>query len=358
MPAAWKPRAGPWCWPGGTAKPAARSVLADVVKQGASAAVADLASMGLRLIMITGDNWPTAKAIAAELGIDEVVAEVVPGAKAAEIKHLQGAGSVVAMVGDGVNDAPALVQADLGMAIGSGAHVAIESADIVLRQGDLAGVATAIRLARRTYGTILQNLGWAFGYNAIAVPLAAAGLLNPALAAAAMGLSGVSVVANSLRLRYFGRPHFGRRSRSGSVHGWWAAPADGGVRRGSLVAAWLAPLVLLSALIGIVKVAGAPGPRLDRTVFVDVPAAGYQPAPVAVGRGERVRFVFANHGRVATEARFGTEPAGAATLAQVTVPPGRTGSFTVRVRVPGRLVLGCAGGPPSCQMRSAPVVTS
>ena len=188
-------------------------VLADVVKQGASAAVADLASMGLRLIMITGDNWPTAKAIAAELGIDEVVAEVVPGAKAAEIKRLQEAGSVVAMVGDGVNDAPALVQADLGMAIGSGAHVAIESADIVLRQGDLAGVATAIRLARRTYGTILQNLGWAFGYNAIAVPLAAAGLLNPALAAAAMGLSGVSVVANSLRLRHFGRPHFGRRSR-------------------------------------------------------------------------------------------------------------------------------------------------
>ncbi len=193
--------------------------LADVVKPEASDAVADLASMGFRLIMMTGDNWPTARAIAAEVGIDEVVAQVLPADKASEIKRLQDDGLVVAMVGDGINDAPALVQADLGMAIGSGTHVAIESADIVLIKGDLAGVATATRLARRTYGTILQNLGWAFGYNAIAVPLAAMGLLNPVLAGAAMGLSSVSVVANSLRLRRFGR------------EGRWVPPALWGTWR-------------------------------------------------------------------------------------------------------------------------------
>jgi copper-transporting P-type ATPase V len=317
-------------------------VLADVVKPGASEAVADLASMGFRLVMITGDNWPTAQAIAADLGIGEFVAEVVPEAKAAAIKRLQDAGSVVAMVGDGINDAPALVQADLGMAIGSGAHVAIESADIVLRQGDLAGIATATRLARRTYGTILQNLGWAFGYNAIAVPLAAAGLLNPALAGAAMGLSSVSVVGNSLRLRRFGRP--GVRNSEG--------------RRGSLLAAWLAPLVLLSALIGIVRVASAPGPRLDRSVFVDVSAAGYQPGQIAVGRDERVRFVFANRGRTSEKAQFATEPGGATTLARVALAPGATGSFTVRVRVPGWLILECPESVAPCPARAAAVVIS
>jgi len=328
--------------------------LADGIKPGAADAVADLASMGFRLIMLTGDNWPTAKAVAAEVGIDEFVAEVAPQAKAAEIKRLQDEGLVVAMVGDGINDGPALVQADLGLAIGSGAQVAIESADIVLLQGDLAGVATATRLARRTYGTILQNLGWAFGYNAIAVPLAAIGLLNPALAGAAMGLSSVSVVANSLRLR-----RFGTDVRPSS--GWWPVRADGRVRRGSLVAAWVAPLVLLAGLIGAVKLVDAPGPRLDRTVYVDIAAADSQPPPLAVGAGERVRFIFRNHGPLVEEAEVGTgppAPSGATSLAAVVVRPGATGSFTVRLPNSGWLVLGCPAGRSACPSRLAPVVAS
>jgi copper-transporting P-type ATPase V len=322
--------------------------LADTVKPGAADAMADLASMGVRLVMLTGDNWSTAQAIAAVVGIDEFVAQVVPGDKAAEIQRLQAGGLVVAMVGDGINDAPALVQADLGMAIGSGAHVAIESADIVLSTGDLAGVATATRLAQRTYGTILQNLGWAFGYNAIAVPLAAIGLLNPILAGAAMGLSSVSVVGNSLRLRRFGpgRPRGPARARRG------------GVRGGSLVAAWVAPLVLLSGLIGVARLVGAPGPRVDRSVFLGISEAGYQPARVAVGRGERVRFVFQNQGPVTEEAQYGTDAGGLATLAQVAVRPGATGSFTLRVRAHGRLLLGCVDGPPACPLRSAEVAVS
>jgi cation-transporting ATPase V/Cu+-exporting ATPase len=328
--------------------------LADAVKPGAADAVADLASMGFRLVMLTGDNWPTAKAVAAEVGIDEVVAEVVPRAKAAEVKRLQDDGLVVAMVGDGINDGPALVQADLGMAIGSGADVAIESADIVLLQGDLAGVATATRLARRTYGTILQNLGWAFGYNAIAVPLAAVGLLNPALAAAAMGLSSLSVVANSLRLRRFAP---GGRARSGS----WSVRADGGVRRGSLVAAWVAPLVLLAGLIGGVRLVDAPGPRLDRTVYVDIAASGPPVPPLAVGAGERVRFVFRNRGPLVQEAEVGRgqpAPSGATTLAAVVVRPGARRSFTVRMRTSGWLVLGCPAGVSACPSRSTAVVAS
>jgi P-type Cu+ transporter len=189
----------------------ARGVLAvaDQVKPGSRAAVERLHALGLETVLLTGDHQATASTVAGELGVDGVAAELLPADKVAEVRRRQQAGQVVAMVGDGVNDAPALAQADVGVALGGGTDVAVEASDLTLVGGDPGGVADAVALSRETYATIKQNLFWAFAYNVAAIPLAALGRLNPIVAAAAMSLSSVFVVGCSLQLRRFtpARPH-------------------------------------------------------------------------------------------------------------------------------------------------------
>jgi P-type E1-E2 ATPase len=178
-------------------------VLADGLRPGAAAAVAELRRGGHRVLLVSGDNARAVEDAAREAGIDEVVAGATPAEKIEVVAGLQAAGRVVAVVGDGVNDAPALVGADLGIAVGAGTDVAVGSAGMVLMRSDPAAVATALSLSRRTFRTIRQNLGWAFGYNLVAIPLAAAGVLSPAACGVTMALSSVGVLGNSLRLARF-----------------------------------------------------------------------------------------------------------------------------------------------------------
>lgn len=183
--------------------------VADTIKDTSREAVARLKALGIEVIMITGDNERTARAIAAQVGIDHVLAEVLPEGKAAEVKKLQDAGKKVAMVGDGINDAPALATADIGMAIGTGTDVAMEAADVTLMRGELTSISDAIFISKKTMGNIKQNLFWALAYNVIGIPVAAAGYLAPWLAGAAMALSSVSVVLNALRLQKLNITHKG-----------------------------------------------------------------------------------------------------------------------------------------------------